>query len=196
MFRLLFPLLFISMLFLSACEQVTTPKPRGYARILLPKKEYLRYTNPSFPYQLEYPSYAKIALDTGSHKEPFWINIQYPTFSGTLHISYKPITNNLQQYVEDANIFVNKHIPKADAIENQVFVNEQDKVYGLIYDIKGIGAASPFQFYITDSTHHFLRGALYFNTIPNNDSLSPVIDFIKEDIIHLINTFKWIQKKQ
>ena len=84
-----------------------------------------------------------------------------------------------------------KHIPKASSIETRVIINPEDDVYGLIYEINGMGAASPYQFFVTDSSSHFLRGALYFNITPNNDSLAPVIDFIKEDIEHLILSLRW-----
>jgi gliding motility-associated lipoprotein GldD len=84
-----------------------------------------------------------------------------------------------------------KHIPKATAIDSKQFIDEKNHIYGLTYTISGTEAASPFQFYLTDSTRNFIRGALYFNTIPNNDSLAPVIDFLKQDIIHMIETFRW-----
>lgn len=86
---------------------------------------------------------------------------------------------------------VMKHIPKASSIENKQYENHQSQVYGLTYSILGVAAASPFQFYLTDSVDHFVRGALYFSTVPNNDSLAPVINFLKEDINHMIETFEW-----
>ena len=99
------------------------------------------------------------------------MDIVYPAFRGTLYLSYKPIENNLNQYLEDARSMVMKHIPKANSIDEHVLNNPKDKIYGVFYDIRGNNAASPFQFYITDSTSDFLRGALYFYTAPNNDSL-------------------------
>jgi gliding motility-associated lipoprotein GldD len=124
-------------------------------------------------------------------QETYWINIDYPQFKGRLHLSYKEVNNNLVEYLEDSRSLVLKHIPKASAINEQVIANPGAKVFGIEYNIMGSGAASPYQFYITDSTDHFLRGALYFNVPPNNDSLSPIIDFIKEDINHLLSTFQW-----
>ena len=118
-------------------------------------------------------------------------NIEFPDFKGKIHISYKKIDNNLTAYLEDSRTMAMKHIPKASSIENKQYEDPVKNVYGLTYDISGTEAASPFQFYLTDSTNHFVRGALYFNTIPNNDSLAPVIDFIKQDIQHLIETFEW-----
>ena len=103
-----------------------------------------------------------------------------------MHISYKVIDHNLATYLEDVHTLVDKHIPKANAITQREYINKQNDVYGLVYDIKGSDAASACQFYLTDSTSNFVRGALYFNLVPNNDSLMPVISFLKEDIAHMI----------
>ncbi len=173
-----------------SCNNDYYPKPRGYFRIELPEKEYVKFDT-SFPYSFEYPVYAKVASDYHSMAEPYWINIEYSQFKGKLHLSYKVINGNLTEYLEDTRNMVMKHIPKASSIENIVFENQKNNVFGLTYSIAGTGAASPYQFYITDSIHHFVRGALYFNIVPNNDSLAPVIDFLKEDIDHMIETFRW-----
>ncbi len=174
----------------NSCGDTPTPKPAGYFRIDLPKREY-RLLDSIFPYSFEYPVYAKISKDIHAPAEANWINIDFPRFKGRLHLSYKQVSNNLGTYTEDAHSLVMKHIPKASAIEEIRIENKERRVYGLIYNIQGAGAASPYQFYVTDSTRHFLRGALYFSVIPNNDSLAPVIDFIKGDIQHLLETIKW-----
>jgi gliding motility-associated lipoprotein GldD len=166
------------------------PKPRGYFRISLPEKEY-RLFDSVFPYCFEYPVYTLIEKDKSINSEPYWMNVDFPLFNGVLHISYKKVDHNLYQYFEDARIFVNKHIPKADQIETVNIANDSNRVYGILYDISGSGVASTCQFCVTDSINHFIRGALYFNVIPNNDSLSPVIDFVKEDIYHLVETIRW-----
>ena len=175
---------------LVSCQNDYYPKPKGYFRIDLPEKSYIRFDS-IFPYSFEYPSYAVLIPDNHIKAEEYWVNIIYPQFKGTLHLSYKAINGNLNKYLEDTRTMVMKHIPKASSIENQQYQNEASGVYGLTYTISGVAAASPFQFYLTDSTTHFVRGALYFNTVPNNDSLAPVIDFLKEDIIHMIETFEW-----
>lgn len=176
---------------ISSCkEEIYTPKPKGFFRIDLPEKNYSE-TNLECPYSFEIPQAATCELDLSKNAEPCWVNIVYPIFKGEIHISYKPVKNNLPLYIEDARKLTSKHIPKADMIEENVIYDEQRDVYGLIYDVQGTGAASTMQFYITDSTQHFLRGALYFNIEPNNDSLAPVIDYIKEDIVHLISTVEW-----
>lgn len=178
------------LLVLASCNNDYYPKPRGYFRIDLPAKSYIEFDSTS-PYTFELPVYAQVFPDTDPHAEPYWINIAFPQFKGTLHLSYKKIDGNLSRYLEDTRTMVMKHIPKASSIDNNAYENPSKKVYGLTYTISGVAAASPFQFYLTDSTQHFVRGALYFNTIPNNDSLAPVIEFLKVDINHLIETFEW-----
>lgn len=169
------------------------PKPRGYFRIDLPEKQYV-ILDTTFPYSFEYPTYVSLSPDTHSPYEKYWINLNFTPFKATLHLSYKEINENLIKYLEDAHTLVTKHIPKADAIYDSLIVDRQHNVFGLTYEIEGSGAASPYQFFLTDSTTHFIRGALYFNTVPNNDSLQPVIDFIEQDIEHLISTLRWKNK--
>ena len=180
----------LSLFFIYSCSENYTPKPRGYFRIDLPPKAYTLFDT-TFPYEFEYSAYAKIVPDTMPGSEPYWINIVYPEFKGTIHVSYKMVRGNLEQYLEDSRTFVMKHIPKADAINDSLIFIPDRKVYGLLYDIEGSEAASPCQFFVTDSTTHFLRGALYFNIIPNNDSLAPVIGYIRQDILHMLKTFRW-----
>lgn len=175
---------------LISCNETPAPKPRGYFRIDLPEREY-RLLDSIFPYSFEYPVYARITKDIHAPNEANWINIDFPRFKGRVHLSYKPVNNNLGIFTEDAHALVMKHIPKASAIEEVRIQNKDHNVYGLIYDIKGTGAASTYQFYVTDSSSHFLRGALYFSALPNNDSLAPVIGFIKADIQHMLETLKW-----
>lgn len=180
----------VAIVFIYSCGDDYVPKPRGYFRLDLPEKEYLKFDT-TYPYTFDYPAYSKICPDNSVNNETYWLNITYPDFKGTLHLSYKPINNNLETYLDNAREFANKHIPKANAINQNLFVDHEKKVYGLIYDIEGNKAASPYQFYLTDSTSHFVRGALYFSITPNNDSLSPVISFIKKDIERMINSFSW-----
>ncbi|MBN2637601.1 MAG: gliding motility lipoprotein GldD [Bacteroidales bacterium] len=173
-----------------SCGSQSTPKPSGYFRIALPQRSYQNFDT-TFPYSFQYPTYAYITKDPYSPKEKYWINIDYPKFKATIHISYKNIHNNLTKYLEDARKMVVKHIPKANAINDSLIIDPGRNLYGLAYDIEGNGVASPYQFILTDSTQHFLRGSLYFRVVPNNDSLQPVIQFIKGDIRHLLKTFHW-----
>ncbi len=172
----------------TGCGGDFTPKPRGYFRIQLPEKKYRAYDSEA-PYTFEYPTYAIISKDTDRNTEPFWINMYFPQFKGQLHVSYKPITDNLTRCIEDSRTLAYKHTVKADAI-NEEPIRTPNGVSGILYDIEG-NTASSVQFYITDSSKHFLRASLYFNTIPKSDSLGPVVQYIKKDVIHMIKTFKW-----
>jgi len=188
----LFFLLPVFLLYFASCGSSGdyVPKPKGYFRIDLPKKQYTLFDS-AYPYTFEYPVYAKIIPDTEAKAEPYWINMDFPGFRGRVNISYKFVKNNLAKYAEDAYALAMKHIPKANNIDNERIDIKEHNVHGMIYTIEGTGAASTYQFFITDSVTNFVRGALYFNVPPNNDSLAPVIDFIKEDIQHFIKTFKW-----
>jgi len=188
-YSFVFGILLIAFLSYS-CGDNYVPKPRAYFRIDLPEKEYKRLDT-IYPYSFEYPVYSKVIPDNSANSEKYWINLVFPRFKGKIHISYKKINDNLFDYLEDSRNLAIKHIPKANAINELLYVNEDSRVFGLIYEIKGTGAASPYQFYVTDSLNHFVRGSLYFYVRPNNDSLAPVIDFIHDDIKHLINTFRW-----
>lgn len=179
----------------AACGDAYSPKPRGYFRIDLPRHEYRRLDT-IYPYTFDYPVYASPEADSSRMAEPGWVNIRYRPFGAILHISYKPVTGNLPELLEDAHTLVNKHIPKASAITQREYADQRNRVSGLVYEIRGADAASPIQFYLTDSTKNFVRGALYFNRIPNNDSLAPVIDFLKEDITRMIDTFRWKEAKK
>jgi gliding motility-associated lipoprotein GldD len=188
-FHLLF---FLFIILLIGCESNYTPLPRAYFRIDLPDKEYTDFDT-IFPYRFQYPVYAEIIPDTRNNAEPWWADVYFPKYKAVLHLSYKPIQdqNFLNEYIEDSRSFVNRHIPKATEFNEKIYTNEAERVYGMLYEIKGREAATPIQFYLTDSTDHFLRGSLYFNVSPNNDSLAPVIDFLKEDILILVESLEW-----
>ncbi len=179
----------IILIFAFSCKNNPTPKPRAYFRISFPEHKYDSLEN-TYPYFFEYPEYAKIELDKSPTAEPYWINIHYPEYKGKIHISYKEVHDNLAQMLEDNRKLAYKHSIKADAIGEKLFLAPEKNVYGILYDIRG-DAASSVQFFLTDSVRNFLRGSLYFNTIPNKDSLAPVVDFVKEDIMHMMETFEW-----
>jgi len=175
--------------FLLSCSENYTPKPRGYFRITFPEREYQKFEDDA-PFKFEIPVYSNMIKDTVDMAEAWWYNLNFPKMKGTIHISYKDINNDLNKYIEDSRTLVYKHTIKADAINEQTFVNRDKHIYGILYEIQG-NAASPYQFFVTDSTRHFIRGALYFNVYPNKDSLAPVFKFIKKDIIHLMETVEW-----
>jgi gliding motility-associated lipoprotein GldD len=175
--------------FISACTEKYTPRPRGYFRIDFPEKEYVALSG-SYPYFFEIPAYSLVTRDSSAFSEPYWINISIPANRAEIHLSYKTVKDNLFIFTEESRELAYKHTQKASAIEERIFMNPGMKVYGTIYMISG-NAASPIQFYLTDSTRHFLRGSLYIRDVPNIDSLKPVIDFLVPDVIHLIETTGW-----
>ena len=174
---------------LASCDNSATPKPSGYLRIDFPERSYGLYEDQEF-YQFEIPEYATVEIDSGPNAEPGWVNIVFPELNGTIHLSYKPVGDNLAAYITDSRDLVYKHTVKAQGIEESPFIHREEHRFGMVYDLKG-DVASAIQFFVTDSTDHFLRGSLYFNCPPNRDSLNPVIEFLREDIIHLIETTTW-----
>jgi len=176
-------------LLLVSCKHKYTPRPHGYFRIDLPEKKYVPYEGPC-PFTFEYPDYAVVKKDKEPGAGPCWLNIYFPKFHGEIHFTYKKINNDLGQMLEDTYSLAYKHTVKADAIREHAFSEKTKHVYGILYDIKG-NAASNIQFFLTDSTKNFVRGALYFKLVPREDSLAPVIQFVRKDIIHLIESFSW-----
>lgn len=172
-----------------ACREKSTPKPRGFFRISFPKKEY-KPLEIALPYRFEIPVYAYAEKDLLDLDQPDWITIQVPANHAQIHLSYKKLNNDLGRYIEESRTLAYKHAQKASAIEEQIFINPSQRVYGTIYTIKG-NAASPVQFYLTDSIHNFIRGSLYIKEVPNIDSLQPVIAFLSQDVLELIKTTEW-----
>lgn len=189
----------ISILLLSvlmACgEDEYVPKPRGYYQIYLPEKEYTIFDKADYPYSFEYPVYGSIEKDTLFFNEktenPWWINVNIKELGGKIYLSYKEInaTHPLPKLLEDSYQMSHYHTKRADYINEPEF-HTPNNVHGIYYDVGG-NAASSLQFYATDSHRHFIRGALYFDTTPNVDSLKPVNKFLRQDIEHLIQTLKW-----
>ena len=175
-----------------SCDRDTKylPKPRGYFRIDLPEKAYTKVDTIE-KYSFECPNYAFVTPDIYSPNEKNWVNIEMPQFKGSIHMTHKPVDGNLGEYLEDVHTMVVKHLQKANGMRDSLIVNEEHQVYGMFIEMDGKGVATPMQFYLTDSTRNFVRGALYFNFKPDNDSMQPVINFIREDIDHLIETFEW-----
>ena len=178
------------------CKEKYTPKPRGYFRIDFPEKKYGKSAE-NFPYFFDIPVYAVIESDYRNPEQPYWINVKVPANRAEIHISYYEMEGNNTQkrnllgaYMEESRKLAYKHSIKANAIEEKLFLNHENQVFGTIYKIEG-NAASPIQFFLTDSTRHFLRGALYIREVPNIDSLKPVIDFLETDVIRLIETTYW-----
>lgn len=174
---------------LFSCDNESyTPKPKGYFRIDLPEKKYETFDS-DCPFSFEKPVYSTISRNP-NFTNKCWFNVEFPSLKATLYLSYEPIQNNLDTFIENSRTLAFKHTVKATDIEQIIINQPEKKLYGLIYDIKG-DAASEYQFHLTDSTNHFLRGSLYFNMVPNQDSIQPVLDFVKKDIEHIFATFNW-----
>jgi gliding motility-associated lipoprotein GldD len=179
-----------------ACNSSYTPKPKGYFAIDFPEKQYRSFDQHGYPYTFEYPVYAVISKDTSffgdKPENPWWINIDVPQFAGRIYISYKEITRKDQIYAlaEDAYKMATKQHMEISTGIDQLPLKTQNGVEGLFYSLKG-NTATANQFFLTDSTRHFLRGALYFDAAPNEDSLGIVNEFLKKDLDHLINTLKF-----
>lgn len=192
--KLLNSYLLLLFVFLFSCNSAPVPKPKGYFKIDFPEKKYVLFDQPGYPYTFEYPAYGKVVKDsTFFDDEPendYWINIDFPGFDGRLHMSYKIIgPNQFNRLVEDAFKMTSKHTLKATSID-ELPVKGGPGVTGFVFDVGG-NAATGKQFFVTDSLHHFLRGALYFNSTPNYDSIQPVEQFLYKDMQHLIQTLRW-----
>lgn len=187
--RYLFITLFL-ISFLFSCNRSSTPKPSVYFRLYFPEHSYQKYISESCPYSFEAPIYSKIEDELNSEGKDCWKNIVFSQYKANIHLTFKYLNNNLDTLLDDSHTLVYKHTVKADAINASDYTNDSLQIFATIFNIDG-NAASPLQFHITDSINYFVRGSLYFNVVPNYDSLYPAIVFLKEDVIHLIETFEW-----
>ncbi|HRZ43279.1 MAG TPA: hypothetical protein P5228_11325 [Bacteroidales bacterium] len=147
-----------------------------------------------YPYEFAYPVYGILSEDPQdeTHDRLRRFNINYPALNATIHMTYVPLQNvGLDTLIGEAADFVYKHVTKATQISKTPVIYPEHAVYGTLFNIRGKNVASACQFYVTDSLNHFLRGSLYFNASPDNDSLKPVVDFLKEDIDYMLKTLRW-----
>lgn len=186
--------LLISFFILSSCAKEHQPKPLGYNRLIIPPPAY-QTTPDSLPYSFSYSTHARLLDDTSWVSERYWIEVYYPELKANIHITYKSIRNqdDLREFVNDAFTLTAKHQIKASAIDEIVVTTPTGKK-AVIAEVTG-EVPSPFQFTITDSSKNFLRGAVYFFTKVNNDSLSPAIEYVKKDAMYLINSLRWKGEK-
>ncbi len=181
---------------LFACNsEYSQGKKKGYFKIDFPEKKYQAFDQPGYPYTFEYPVYAVVTKDSTFFDDKagdYWINIDAPQFGGRIYISYKAIggANNFDSLVRDGfKMAYKQHMDVSTGIDEQRILTP-NKVEGMFFSLGG-NTATANQFFLTDSTKHFLRGALYFDAAPNADSLGIVNDFLKKDLQHLINTLRW-----
>ncbi|MDZ4714960.1 MAG: gliding motility lipoprotein GldD [Cytophagales bacterium] len=176
---------------LTSCSRDYQPKPKGYNRLVLPESSYLQSPD-TLPYRFYYSRHARLLKDTSWIRDKHWVEIYYPDFQATIHITYKKVNKSpklLREYLQDAYVLTAKHQIKAYAIDETIVKTPSGKT-AVIAELQG-EVPSQFQFTLTDSVEHFLRGAVYFNVRVQNDSLQPAIDFVKKDAMHLINTVEW-----
>ena len=185
----------LGFVFQSCEEAIYSPKPRGFPKVEYPEKNYVPFETDYCDFTFERPDYSVIQQDTLFFEDkpvhPCWFDVFIPQFDARIHCSYYPIdaNNNFDKLTNDAFVMANKHNLKANFIDDLV-IRKPNGTGGIVFNIEG-PVASSFQFYLSDTTSHFFRGALYFNTQARPDSLKPVIEFVKTDIMHMINTFEW-----
>ncbi|MFN3851381.1 MAG: gliding motility lipoprotein GldD [Spirosomataceae bacterium] len=190
--------IFFSSFLLFGCNNSApefAPKPKGYNRIDLPEHAY-QPLDDSHPYKFEYSKAAIIQPDTFRNAEPHWIIIYYPKLNARVQFTYKPVLNSpqrLQNMINDAFMLASKHHVKAESQEDQV-VNLKNGKKAVAIQLEG-DVPSHYQFYITDTTTHYLRGAMYLMDASAGDSLRPIIDYVKKDCMHLLETLEWKKKK-
>ncbi len=188
-------LVFCALCLISCNSDYSVGKKKGYFHIDFPDKKYQPFDQPGYPYTFEYPVYAKVTRDSTFFNDKagdWWVNIDLPQFAGRIYISYKTIggENKFDSLVRDGfKMAYKQHVDVSTGIEERRIMTPNN-VEGMYFSLGG-NTATANQFFLTDSTKHFLRGALYFNASPNADSLGIVNDFLKKDLEHLINTLKW-----
>ena len=185
-------LIFLALFFtLISCGEEVQPKPDAYLALEYPEAEYESFSR-DCGYSFEKNKYAVAKNLRGGNN--CWINLDYEDLKGTIFITYQPVKNNLDSLLADAQKLPLRHTIKADAIEGSRYTNDLNRTYGMFYEVTG-DAASQAQFYLTDSTDHFLTGSVYFETQPNFDSILPAAAYLKKDIRHLMETVKWREQQ-
>jgi len=192
------PYILLALLFFTSCDEGPVARPDGFMRIGLPSTETYEPLSEAAPFGLDINAEAKVIVkevltEEGTEearKGEYWLDIVYPTILSTVQLTYKPVHDNMENLVRDAQQLAYKHTVKASGMREQFFAYPEKKVYGLYYELSGASATTT-QFYATDSTNHFLRGVLYHYSTPNADSLAPVTAFMQEEILRMISTMNW-----
>lgn len=178
----------LPILLLASCASDPVPKPRGYFRIDLPPTAYTSWTD-STTFSAELPAYAKVAARP-TQNDARWFDVRFPKQRATVHLTWSPVGDQLQDLIQDAHRFKSQHQAMAAKIESKRVLRDSARVFGSVFNVEG-DVASPLVFYFTDSTDNFLYGALYFDARPNADSLAPVTERIRSDVQHMAATLAW-----
>lgn len=186
-------LFFLSLVFYACQNNVEQPKPPTYLRIEVKAPIYTLFDNKELPFVFEYDKGADIEFLQSKDKNMTWFNIDEKKYNFEINASYFKINSrkDLQEAIDDCFTFLNRHEKLSAGILQQEYRNEEKKVYGTAFEIKGRDVVSPYQFYLTDSVNYFVRFALNNKILPNNDSNAVVIEQLKKDMQHMVNTFEW-----
>ncbi len=195
LFRL--SLLTLLLIFLASCgDELPTPKPHAFPRVDFPVRNFVAFDQDFCAFSFQYPDYARVVQDTAFFEErpahPCWFDLYIPSFDGRIHFTYYPLNGtpeDWEKHRDDAFEMAGYHNKRANYIDEVRIANPQG-VHGMAFDLRG-PAASPFQFFLSDSTSHFLRAALYFNTQARPDSLAPITEFVEDDILRVLESFRW-----
>lgn len=167
-----------------SCKNDVLPKPSSFLRLDYPEAKYVNFENTCpFTFQMNEDAIIKGEKECG-------FAITYPKMKATIYLTYKPVNGNIDKLLRDAQKLTYEHVIKADDILEQPYLNPEKKVFGMFYQVDG-NAATNSQFYVTDSTKHFLIGSMYFYAKPNFDSIMPAASYVKNDMQRLMETLKW-----
>lgn len=177
--------LFLGGILCWSCQQQTLPKPKAYLNLEYQNANYKKFSHARIPFSFDLNQ-----STAQTRKTPAGLNLIYPELKATVYLSYKPVNNNINALLSDAYTLPSKHISKAEEIPEQLFINPEERVYGTLFNIVG-NAASQLQFFLTDSTQHFLVGSLYFYSRPNYDSIFPAAQYVQKDVERLMESLRW-----
>lgn len=174
-----------------SCSSHSVPRPEGFYRIELPEINYIKSNGLCGP-EFEIPVYSVVENVKSSKNDVCWYNIRFPSFNARLHCTDVVLEDNLGVLIQDAQELVFSHDHKANGISRTRVINEQTDggARGVLYHLEG-PVATPIQFFVTDSTEHFLRGSLYFDNTPNPDSTAPILARLLSDVEHFMRTVSW-----
>ena len=169
-----------------------TPKPQAYLRIDMPPHAYSVCDTMALPFTFELSNLAEVQWKKNLPRDK-WFTIAYPKYKGYVFMTYKAMNGvrDLRAQIDTSYKFVEGHFSFSSGIDENKFVDREHNLSGTTYHLKGQNVASTYQFWVSDSNRHFIRGALYIDCTPNNDSLAPVLDYIQDDIDHMIESIRW-----